>query len=378
MAAASIAFTDTCTFTRAGNGSITVAWDNGSAIAAVRGAAIDYVDPRFHMAVTRTANTLTYAPAADLARLIAGGLNAKMALVIVGMRRICASFPGVELNIAEVQVVPATEAAGVVPEADWNALQTNLAAFRALLDIAPTVLGMNGLSLMLKGHNYIESDSMWARLESAAGLDGVTSSLALVDYAGTLFHDALHPFTAESKVSLASDVASPLIGHVNGVLVKRLPGVPAGTALVFVTRAALEEVVLMRPSAARAVRGLKRALERLGSRIRQSPLDWCTVFQRADTAANLAQVAKLEPLCAFVYGACTVLFEKKVSIMKSASFKNNAARHTAMTSVGKEWGSTLEELAMDAEAIEKMFRDSVIDAVGETEDEEEEDDEDEE
>lgn len=349
-------FTDTCTFTRGDNGQVAIAWDNGNAVEAVRGAAIDYVDPKYHMAVRRTNGNVTYAPEADLARLIAGDINQVLALVIVGMRRVCASFEHVELNLAEVVVVADGEGTAEVTEANWNRVTGNAGAFKALLDIGPTILGMNGLSLMLKGHNYLENDSMWARLEAAADIESLVTPLGLLDYAGPLFHDALHPFTAEWKVRLAADIESPLIGHVNGVLMKRIPGVPAGTAIVFVTLAAIQEIRLIRPKATNALGGLADALSVLRDRIRDNPLNWCAAFQRHETAENLAKVSKTEPLCAFIYGACSVLFDRKVSILKSASFKNNAIRHTGMSTLGREWGEALEVTEMTTDAIEQMFQ----------------------
>lgn len=356
MATTKVSFAEGCSFERAADGGIGIEWDNGHAVAAVRGAAVDYVDPKFHMAVTRSGNEMHYAPEQDLHRLITSGVGAVMALIVVGLRKVCISFPGATLNIAEVATVTEADTSGTIPAADWAKITGNIAAFRAILDLGPTVLGMNGLSLMLKGHNYIEADSMWARLESATDFETLVTPLGLMDYAGVLFHDALHPFDAEWKVALAADVASPLVGHVNGVLVKRLPGVPAGTTIISVTLAAVKEVALIRPVAAKALKRLDVELSKLQRRIRAAPLDWCAVFQRSVTADNLAEVAKLEPLCAFIFGACSALFDRKMSIMKSAAFKNNASRHTAMTSVGKEWAESLEATTMDANAVAKIFK----------------------
>jgi hypothetical protein len=377
---AAIEFTDGCTFSRDADGHIGIVWDNGHAVTAVRGAAVDYVDPKFHMAVTRAGNALTYAPLPDLKRLIDGGITPILAMVVVGMRKVCASFEGVTLNIAETTLVDDQAERGVLSEADWQRIAANVAAFRALLDLGPTVLGMNGLSLMLKGHNYIDTDSMWSRLEAALDVETLVAPLGIMDHSGTLYHDALHPFAAEWKVSLAADVQSPIVGHVNGVLLKRLPGVPAGTTIVFVTLAAIGEIKLIRPQTARAMRILEKALTRLRNEIRNAPLDWCAVFQRASTAENLSKVSALEPLCAFIYGACSALFDRKMSIMKSASFKNTSGRHTAMTSIGREWAEALETIPMDASAVAKIFRDLVakVDSSSAAQSEDEDDDEDDE
>jgi uncharacterized protein YkwD len=46
MTTAIVTFARGCTFTRAANGAVTVAWDNGNALAAVRGASVDYVSSK--------------------------------------------------------------------------------------------------------------------------------------------------------------------------------------------------------------------------------------------------------------------------------------------------------------------------------------------
>lgn len=363
-AATSVKFAEDCSFNRATDGKISLTWNNGHAVNAVRGAAIDYIDPKYHMAVTQAANEFTYAPAKDLYRLISNDVSPVMALVIVGMRKVVASFEGVQLNIAELAIVAATSDEGSIAENDWKIITDNQAAFNSLLDIAPTILGMNGLSLLLKGHNYIDTDSMWSRIESAVDLDQLAGPLGLVDYSGVLFHDTLHPFTAEWKVQLAANIGSVLTGHVNGVLIKRLPGVPAGTALVFATVAAITQIQLARPSASTAVKPMRIMLMAMQRRIRNAPLNWCSVFQRAETAENLAEVSRIEPMCAFVYGACTKLFDRKMSIMKSQSFKNNASRHTAMTSVGASWAEALPDEDVDEDALQAMFAQIIHDVAG--------------
>jgi len=202
------------------------------------------------------------------------------------------------------------------------------------------------------------------------------SILGITDYSGTIYHDALHPFDAEWKVQLAADVGSEIVGHVNGVLIKRMPGVPAGTTLVFVTMAAIEQIKVLRPATIKIFGTLESELQKLAGRIRQNPLDWCVVFQRAETASNLAEIAQIEALCAFIYGMCQALFDRKMSIMKSASFKNNANRHTAMAAVGKEWATEMSETAITNKQVKKMLRDLMV-AAGMAVDVEEDDDEDE-
>lgn len=353
--AAALEFTQACTFTRDTDGSVQVAWHNGNAVLAVRGASIDYVAPLYHMCVTYNGNNPSYAPAQDLARLINNGVSAVMAMIIVGMRKVCLSFPGATLNLAETHTVAETDRAGVIPAADWQLLQQNFASYKLALDMAPTIMGMNGLSLMLKGHNYLDTDSMWTRLEAASALEENLAPLNLGDFTGTLYHDALHAIDAEWKVGLVANAGSALVGHVNGVLLKRMPGIPAGTTLVFVTIAALKELALARSSIEAQIAPLVDGLEALAGRIRAAPLDWCTVFQRANTATNLAEVARIEPLAAFVYGMCSKIFEKKVSLLKSQAFRNNASRHVGMSKLGADFGTTLEAPEMGEDELSRLF-----------------------
>lgn len=350
-----ITFTAGCEFIRARDGKLSIAWENGSAVEAVRGAAVDYIDPVYHMAVVADGNMLKYAPASDLGRLLKGGIKLQVAMCVVGMRRVVASFPAVELNIAEVVRVAKDECTEIVDQKAWDTVEAAGLAYRGVLDIAPTILGMNGLSLMQKGHNYIDTDTMWTRLIDAADLEESFTKLGVPDFQGVAFHDALHPFTAEWKVRLAADATSVLTKHCNGVLLKRMPGVPAGTTLVFVTLAALQELGLARPQIQGSIRGLIQMLTAMTNMIRARPLDFCSAFPAAHTQENLTRVARAEPLAAFVYGACTAVFDRKTTVLKSMAFKNNAGKHAGTTAMGRGWGESLEGPEFTDETITRLF-----------------------
>jgi len=78
----SIVFTTGCEFERNTDGVIKVSWENGNALTAIRGASVDYVDPKWHMACSFQGNVPTYEPAKDLGRLMSLGVDAKkLALV---------------------------------------------------------------------------------------------------------------------------------------------------------------------------------------------------------------------------------------------------------------------------------------------------------
>jgi hypothetical protein len=362
--AASFSFTAGCDFNRDQNGVVTLTWDNGAAIAAVKGASVDYVEPHFHVACTLAANTHTYAPQKDLGRLLAGGLEPKLALVVVGIRKIVLSMDRAVLNRAEIHTVTDADPDGQIPDAAWNRIVAEVGTFKSVLDLALTILGMNGISLLNKGHHYKDDDPMWLRLNAAVGLEDMMGRLAIVNYDGILYHDALHPIDLTFKANLVAQENSALIGHINGVLLKRMPGVPAGTGLLFASIAAIEQVTVARTSLLPILQPLLTALIALRAEVRQHPMQWCTVFQVAQTPGNLARVAAMEPLCAMVYGMCRVLFTRKASIMKSVSFKNNSLKHPAHVIQGNDYVESLGDEVLSAQGLADLVAAMVSSATG--------------
>lgn len=346
-----ISFTSACSFTRDETGVISIVWNNGNALNAVTGAAIDYIQPHFHMACTFDNNVPTYEPAKDLRRLMTGGLSAKLAMLVVGMRRVALSMANIQFNLAELHTVVTEDQDGVIPEADWRTIINNLAAYNGIIDQALTIAGLNGLSLLNKGHHYKPEDTMWARLTEAVGFDELIGRLGVTAYEGILFHDALHPITVETKTSWVARADSPLLGHVNGVLFKRLPGVPAGTAIVHGAIAALEQIRVLKPNTAAVFEDLLLHLQMLQELIRENPLDWCAMFQRGATQANLARITKMEPACAFVFGVASQVFERRATILKSIALKSVSTRHAAMHSLGVRYGTVLAEQVITDEQI---------------------------
>lgn len=351
-----LSFAAGCTFSRATDGKVSFVWNNGNALQAVRGASVDYIDPKFHMAVSYVQNVPSYEPAKDLGRLITSGVSAKLAMIIVGMRKVMLSFENIQLNAAELHTVAANDPDGVVPEADWAVLTRNKDSYHAVIDASVTILGLNAISVLLKGHHYLSEDTMWTRLNSALDLEDHFTRLAIPAYDGPVFHDALHPVALDWKVRQVSETPSPLLGKVNGVLLKRLPGIPAGTAIVHVTAAAIRDLNVARPATREVTRGVLESLEHLIAEIQSEPLEWCAMFQRASTQANLAQVQHVEPLAALIHGAYSVVFTRRASILKSKAFGNNASRHPAMTEMGRAWGESLGEGEFSAETIADLFR----------------------
>lgn len=350
-----LTFAAGCIFSRDPDGIVSFEWNNGNALAAVRGASVDYIDPKYHMAVTYVQNVPSYEPAKDLGRLIAGGVQPKLAMIVVGMRKVMLSMPNIELNAAELHTVTLDDLDGVVPENDWNVLTRNKDSYHAIIDASMTILGLNAISVLLKGHHYLGEDTMWTRLNSALDLEDHFTRLAIPAYDGPVFHDALHPVGLDWKVRQVTTTPSPLIGKVNGVLLKRLPGVPAGTAIVHVTVAAIRDLNVARPGTREVTAGVLDSLSSLIVDIQQAPLQWCSMFQRAETQHNLAKVQHVEPLAALIHGAYSVIFTRRASILKSKAFSNNAARHPAMTEMGRAWGESLGESEFSEATIRELF-----------------------
>lgn len=350
-----IRFADGCTFTRNQNGSVTVAWVNGNALQAVKGAAVDYVAPHFYMACSMVQGAPVYQANPDLARLIAGGVPVRLALVIVGMRKIALSLPGVTISMAEVFIVADQASNGSVPAEDFQHLVANRIAFLGVIDLALTILGLNGISLLNKGHHYKEEDGAWSRLTTAVNLDTMMETLGIQNYEGMLFHDAMHPIDIAFKARLVATMPSPLTGHINGVLQKRLPGVPAGTAVLFVSLAAIDQLMIAKLSTTETLTPLRERMAVLCREVRANPLNWCSVFQVAVTTENLAQIGALEPACAFVYGACKQAFGRSTTILKSMAFKNVGIRHPAMVNLGKSYVEGLDDAPVSDEVIRAMF-----------------------
>jgi hypothetical protein len=354
-------FTDGCSFAADANGLISITWDNGNAIRAVKGAAVDYVDPKFHFACQLNGATYTYNGAQDFARLTAGGVEAKLALIVVGIRKVAMSLPGCVLNNVECAIEPTTTAAGTISAQIMTTLVAQRRAFNAVIDLSLTILGLNGISLLTKGHHYVNTDSMWERLAAAVDLESMMTQLGVANYEGVIFHDALHPIDIAYKATLVTDAATPLIGKVNGVLMKRLPGMPAGTGTFFVTMAALEQVSVIRPQIQTLFQPALEAMRVVAKKIKSSPLEYCAVFQQAGTAVNLAEVSKYDPIGALVYGIASALMPKRASLLKSIAFKNNAQRNPGLMTVGREYGESMADAVFDDAAMTKVIQ-AMIDA----------------
>jgi len=345
--ATELTFATGCVFTRDEDGTLSIEWDNGNAMNAITGATLDYIAQHFRVAGDVHQATFTYRPDVDVARMMAGGVPFKLAFIVMAMRKSVFSQESAVINLVETYTVQGGDAAVQIPQADWDVLVDHADSVKAIVMQAFTILGLNGLSILSKGHHYRDDDSQWERLNTAAGLDEAFAEIGVSNWEGTVFHHALHPLDLMWKVNLVVHANSPLHGHVHGVLTKRMPGVPAGTAVISAALAAISEVTILRHNAIALLNQFRLMLLNLMEHIRAAPLDWCSHFQRANTGHNLDLVTRLEPVCAFVYGMATSLLDRRASVLKARALKSASGRNPAMTALGREYAESLPVAPVD-------------------------------
>lgn len=343
---------------------LSVTWNNGHALNAVNGASVDYIPEFMRLAGVIQGGTFRYDMSRDMARMTVGQVSPMLALIIALIRKSVLSMDETVVNLVECHNVAAADAFGTIDEAMARILETHAPALQGIIKQSVSILGLNGLSMLSKGHNYIESDGMWSRLAAATKLDEHFEKLGVADWQGKVFHDALHPIDVDYKCSLVVAEDSPLIGHINGVVLKRLPGTPAGTALVSVARSAIIDIITLRPGCAAVLRPTLDVLNELYTRIMDEPLSWCVHFARAATARNLQTITRLEPNMAFIRGMAEELFARKSTILKSQAFRAVGSRYNALYAMGKSYAEDLEELQIDAAMVTGIMAPNITQARG--------------
>lgn len=344
-----------CVFIRSADGKLVIEWHNGQSLNAVTGASIQYIPVHMRMTGTLDNGDFTYDASRDVARMIAGGVNGKLAMVVAAMRKAVLAMPSSVVNLTECWIATVDDDVATVDAADFARLRDNSAAFAGVVQQAITILAMNGLSMLNKGHNYITSDKAWTRLVQATGLDDHFEKLGLADWEGSVFHDALHPFDLAWKARLVIEKSTPLSGHVHGVAMVRMPGVPAGTAVVGVTMAAIDDIIALKPTASNQLAPFRETLRCLLTRIKAEPLNWCVHIGGRGTAANLANVKLVEGNCAFVFGVASFLFDRKSTILKAQSLKNVAARNPARVKLGATYAEGLPDEELTADNVDTLL-----------------------
>jgi hypothetical protein len=344
-----------CVFKRDAEGKLVITWHNGQSMNAVTGASIQYIDVHMRMSGMMNTRGYEYTPSVDVHRMVTGGLDAKLAVIVAAMRRTVLAMKSATVNLTECWIIEPADVNADINQEDFTKLRDNASAFAGIVQQSITILAMNGLSMLNKGHNYLTYDKAWGRLVQATGLDDHFEKLGITDWEGTIFHDALHPFDLAWKARLVISKDTPLNGHIHGVAMVRMPGVPAGTAIVGVTITAIEDIIAIRPAAEAQLGPFRKVLLSIQRRVKNEPLNWCTHIGGSGTAKNLANIKLVEGNCAFVGGVAKHLFDKKATILQSKSLNNVIARMPARVKLGVTYAEMLPESDLTNENVSSLL-----------------------
>jgi len=343
---AALAITGSSSITRSPEGRVEVKWNNGQILNFVNGGTTDYVAPHFRMIVVKVDDDLHYDMPLDVSRMVAGGVNAKMAVIVGLLRKTVCSLDDCRINMTETARVLPDAQVGVVEEADFEVLAAHPNAVQAIVKQAVTILALNGISLVTAGHHYRADDNVWTKLDSATNIAGHFQTLGIANWEGTIYHDALHPFDIYWKAALVAHLNGLIMPHINGVASKRIPATPAGCASVNVALAAADAMSIIRPDVAPVLEHVTTHFKAIEAKYRADPLSWCAHFKSTRTANNLQYVTMVETQVAFLFGMASFLLEPRSTIRRSAAFKSVASRHQGTVAQGKNFAESLEEAAV--------------------------------
>lgn len=364
-----VTFTEGCYFEFAEDGTLHLVWNNGNALNAVTGASLDYIPSHYHWVAYRENAELHYDFAGQYTLLTENGVGATLAFIVCSMRQILASIRGIQFNLAEMDIRQARNAAGVFPPELIRSLQAHDNEFKSILNQTLSIVVCNGISSVSKGHHYIGNDSMWARLQGATKLNEPFEILNIADWEGAIFHDALHPIDVRwlAEKVCSNDLDDIFKGHINGVALKRLPAIPAGTMMLTVIMAMMRDLEAYSPEIAGKMSRFEEPIKNLMTEIRNAPLDYCTHFQTAQTAENLKKIDAFAPVAAFLYGFLNAAKgdNRAPSSIQSKAIKSIANRNSNPTIMGTQLGATYAGAEISKEKvfefIETLFNSIVED-----------------
>lgn len=340
---------DKCFIQKVDDETIKWTWDNGAAVTATRGASTDYIPQAFYMHVNKDATA--YDPAADYTTMIAAKVQPRLAWIVCLMRKIIYSLPEIKVTAAEC-VYGADPADQAKLGADVVKMMADQGqAVLGILQQTFTIFTLNGVSLMQKGHHWVDSDNMWKRFESSIAMDTLTEPLGLVDYQLVIYHHAMHPFDYDWVASLVVDPNSALRKGINGVAQKRLGVLPSGTTSLGLFEPLLAEVAVRDKDLSDMIATLTPAVIALIKKIRATPLDYCLSLPRANTLENIAEVKKIEPIIAFMHGYLSSVESKKSTAMKARLLRNLVGQHSAENALGESTALARPVKARDATTI---------------------------
>jgi hypothetical protein len=360
-------FADSCSITFNADRQVNVAWENGKALEAVTGAAIDYIPRHMKLTCNFVENKYEYNFQAQYELMVGGGVTPKLAFIICLMRKIVFGLENIKLNSAEVATVAGTKEDVVFAQDVVQMVDTFPEVLQAILNQSVTILALNAISILVQGHHYQESQSVWRNLNKATNLSDHFEKLGIADWEGPIFHDTFHPFDIHTLAKWACDEKSVFAGKVNGVATKRLPANPAGTIILSVCDAMLHDIAGLVPKVYKAVKSIRKKIKDLQDSIKKSPLDWCAHFTGKDTAVNLSKVTEFERMAAFLYGVLEAATRegKKPSALRSQAVKGCINRNFGVYQMGLNAGERLKREEISVENLMGYMEKLTADLVGE-------------
>jgi hypothetical protein len=360
-------FADSCVITFNADRQANVAWENGKALDAVTGAAIDYIPKHMKLTCNLIEGKYMYNFQAQYELMVSGTVNPKLAFIICLMRKIVIGLTGLELNSAEVVTVAGTKEDVVFAPEVVQMVDRSPEVLKAILNQSVTILALNAINILVQGHHYQESQSVWRNLNKATNLSTHFEELGITDWEGPIFHDTFHPFDIQTLAKWACKEDSNFAGKVNGVVTKRLPASPAGTIILSVCDAMLHDIAGLVPKVYKVVKSIRKKINDLQTKIKASPLDWCAHFTRKDTAANLSQITEFERMAAFLYGVLEAATRegKKPSALRSQAIKGCVNRNFGVYQMGLNTGERLKSEEVSVDNLMSYMRKLTVDLVGE-------------
>jgi hypothetical protein len=333
-----IRFADGVGFDIALDHKVKMVWQNGKAYESIKGASSSYVPPHMfaHFVKDKDNKPGHYNMASDYAAMKAANVAVGLAATICIIRASAFSMKDLVLNAAEIilQDTAADETGADQALADF--LVKNTAHLKNVMQQSVSILALNGISMVVNGHHYIAEQSMWSRFAAAANWDVTVTGLGLVNWEGPIYHDALHMVDIDYIARKVTDPASDLIGHVNGVVSKRIPAQPSGTLIVSVFLAMLDDVAASNEMVTKFFHAARAPAESLQKRIMAAPLDWCAQFPRKNTAAHLREVDQFAPLAVILFAYLNTVLERKPTSLRSKALKSAAAKNTPHVIMGQQ------------------------------------------
>jgi hypothetical protein len=340
------------------DGKMTVQWDNGHAYDMVKGATVSYIPKHMyaHFVFSGENTIKEYSPGSDFDAMTAAGVTMQNAIAVVFVRLVMTSIKDIRFNAAEVEKVKE-----VKKELGTNAdisklIKDNQQALSNLTQQGLTILALNGIQMISSGHHYVDTSGMWSRFAAATSFDDTVAKLKLTNHEGLLFHDAGHFIDIDWLAAQVASENSVFVGHVNGVASTRLPAVPAGTTLVGVLLAMIDDCKIVNPKIASMFTPFAEIAHELQKMIRASPLDYCAQFQRTNTSSNLKKLDRLVKPACILFGYLNKAMTRKSTALKAKSLQTAASRNASYTEMGGRLADAQPAVELTLETIAETLK----------------------